>query len=72
MPAESEVDVHVVQEVEEIPANDINDAKSLCSYRFMDLDILPAVFKELKCPTNGCEDDLVLSENSTNKKGLAS
>ena len=73
--AESEVDVHVVQEatissekVEEIPVNDTNDAKRLCGCRFMDLDILSAVFKGLNCHTNGCESDLVFSENSKNKK----
>ena len=78
LPAESEVDVYVIQEatissgkVEEIPVNDINDSKSVCGYRFMDLDILSAVFKGLKCHTNECESDLVLSENSKNKKGLA-
>ena len=53
MPAESEVDVYVEEatisseKVEEIPVNDINDVKRLCGYRFMDFDILSAVFKGL-------------------------
>ena len=47
LPAEPEVDVHVVQEatisskkVEEIPVNDINDAKRLYGYRFMDYNAI--------------------------------
>ena len=33
-----------LKEVEKIPVNDINDTKGLCGYRFMDFDILSAVF----------------------------
>ena len=77
LPAESEVDVYVEEvtisseKFEEILVKDINDAKRLCGYRFMDLDILSAVVKRLNCHINECEGGLVLTENSKNKKELA-
>ena len=69
LPAESEVDVHIMQEA-------TISSKRLKKYLSM-IKMVPKVcdhrFKGLKrTTTNGCEGDLGLSENSKNMKGLPS